>query len=90
MNPGSRENFHALRMRGISRGAGIFARDRCNVCVDRGAVQYDDTGTLPQYKKYDPYCAEPVESFYRENDRGDEYRSIDYWTDGRGGPQRSK
>ena len=68
----------------------IAACDRCNVCVDRGAVQYDDTGTLPQYKRYDPYCAEPVESFYRENDRGDEYRSIDYWTDGRGGPQRSK
>ena len=53
-------------------------------------MQYDDTGTLPQYKRYDPYCAEPAESFYREDDRGDEYRSIDYWTDGRGGPQRSK
>ena len=52
-------------------------------------MQYDDTGTLPQYKRYDPYCAEPAESFYREDDRGDEYRSIDYWTDGRGSPQRA-
>ena len=73
---------------GISRGAGILLA--IVVMFALIVVQYDDTGTLPQYKRYDPYCAEPAESFYREDDRGDEYRSIDYWTDGRGGPQRSK
>ena len=65
---------------GISRGAGILLA----IVVMFALIVALCNMMIPElYRSI-------AESFYREDDRGDEYRSIDYWTDGRGSPQRSK
>ena len=91
MNPGSRGKFPRIKNAGgISRGAGILLAivvmfalivALCNMMIPELYRSIRDMIlTVPSQ----------LNRFIREDDRGDEYRSIDYWTDGRGSPQRSK